>query len=205
MFRTDYDEDEEEQEYAQTNTLSGRGIVGARSNNSLRRSNLSQVSAPRVESRYSAYDHLDESIGDDLGGSQSLTLSPGKSAATLRQESSRLQEINRYLNKGMRSQVDYTVAVKELNDELQDILAMKAQATRGKSTMSSILRTHFQMEDKNNSGTLSKHSTLAALNGLGIVYHFWSKPSQKQLVEALMAKSSGVVNIEEFMKIVYLP
>jgi hypothetical protein len=214
MFRADYDEDEEEQEFVQSNTLSGRGVVGARSNNNQRRSNLSRVSAPRVENRYSAYDDLlDESLDNDIlgggGGSGSVSpsqsFSPNKSAATLREEANMLHEINRHLNKGMKQQVDYTVAVKELNDELQNILAMKAQATHGKSTMSSILRTHLQMEDKNNSGTLSKHSTLAALNGLGIVYHFWSKPSQKHLVEALMAKCHGVVNIEDFMKIVFLP
>lgn len=218
MFRADYDDGEEEQEYAQSNTLSGRGVVGARSDNNQRRSNLSRVNAPRVEHRYSAYENgdadngfLDESADSDLltGGrhrqSDSLSFSPNKSATSLREEANTLREMNRHLNKGMRKQVDYTVAIKELNDELQNILAVKAQATRGKSTMSAVLRTFLQMEDKNNSGTLSKHSTLAALNALGIVYHFWSKPSQKQLMEVLMAKCNGVVNIEDFMKIVYLP
>lgn len=202
MFRADYDEDEEEQEYAETSTLSGRGVVGASSNDNSRRSNLRRVSAPRVESRYSAYDLLDESM--DMDGSQSLTMSLNKSTTSMRQETSAINEINRFLNKGIRNPVDYTVAIKELNDELKSILSPKAQATRGKSSMSSILRTHFQMEDKNNSGTLSKHSTLAALNGLGIVYHFWSKPTQKLLMEVLMSKRHGVVNIEDFMKIVYL-
>lgn len=209
MFRADYDDGEEEQEYMQSNTLSGRGVVGARSNDDQRRSNLRRVSAPRVESRYAAYDDLvDESWDQDLIGSRgghSVSFSTSKSVASLRDETNSIREINRNLNKGMKKQVDYTAAIRELNDELQNILAMKAQATEGKSTMSEVLRTFLQMEDKNNSGTLSKHSTLAALNALGIVYHFWSKPAQKQLMEALMAKHHGVVNIEDFMKIVYLP
>ena len=203
MFRADYDDGEEEEEYVHSNTLSGRGVVGARSNNNQRRSNLSRVSAPRVEHRYAAYDDLlDESVDHH---DNSLTFSPNKSTTSLREETNTIREINRELNKGMKKQVNYTVAIRELNDELQNILAVKAQATRGKSTMSAILRTFLQMEDKNTSGTLSKHSTLAALNALGIVYHFWSKPSQKQLIEVLMAKCNGVVNIEDFMKIVYLP
>ena len=203
MFRADYDENEDEVDYEQTNTLSGRGIVGARSSDDSRRSNLRRVSAPHVDRRYVADDFSGDSYEFDVGVNQSMSSTKGF-PNNQREEVMLISEINRKLNRGLKQRHDYAPAIKELNDELYNVLYAKAQATHGKSSMSTVLRNHFQMEDKNNNGSLSKHSTLAALNGLGVVSHFWSKPSQKQLLNALMTKGSGVIKIEDFMKLVYL-
>lgn len=204
MFRADYDEDEEE--YASTTTLTGRGVVGANKRNH-HRSQLQRLGAPRVgldsmEDHEYSIDHLDGE-SDELNGH--LTSQHNKSTATLQREAHDLQELNRYLNRQAKKKINYIPALKELHDELHSVLAVKSQLTGGKSSMTSILRTHLQMEDKNNSGTLSKHSTLAAMNGLGLVYHFWSKSTQKQLINALMSLHHGEVDIEDFIKISYLP
>jgi len=173
-----YEEDEDE--YRESSTMSGRGVAGANLKNTARARELAYTPAPRTQSKYDEIFGTVDASGSVISGGGSIS-------------AKQMEFINEFDG----------FAVKELNSELSDVLAVKMSAAKGQ-TMKDLLLKYLTMEDKNNSGTLNKHSTLAALNALGVAYHFWSKPSMKSLLEQLVKKGNGSVVIKDFMKLIYL-
>ena len=98
-----------------------------------------------------------------------------------------------------------TLAIKELNAELESVLSAKLASCPNRS-MKELLRQYLVNEDKDRSGTLILHNVKAVLQSLGVAYHFLAQPSQKALLEDMARKGrDGLVVIQDFLKIIYLP
>jgi hypothetical protein len=198
---------ESEEDYRRSSTISGRGVVGSSFGNQSRMSQLSKTAIPRMSSKYDElFGPLPSSSSRSARAAMdSETEAAAEVAAGGAMSTSQLKFL---------SQFD-TFTVKEFNSELFDCLTLKlglssssssSSVSEGKGlTRKQLLLKYLDMEDKNHSGTLSKHSFLAALNALGIAHSFWSKPLQKELVAQLLRQhqpGGGLVAIQDVMKLI---
>jgi hypothetical protein len=197
QFSNEYYE-EDEDEYRESTTVSGRGVVGASYSDVSKRNRRAKVNMPRTHEKYdelrrttglSSQCRYDEEFGT-VHGDPISSLGSGPSLTP-----SQLQFIT-----GLD-----TLAVKELNSELSEVLAAKLSSCPGRS-MKELLKQYLISEDKDRSGTLILHNVKAVLQSLGIAYHFLAQPNQKALLEDLAKRGkNGLVVIADFMKIIYLP
>jgi hypothetical protein len=192
------------EDYHHSSTISGRGVVGASFSNESRLHQLSKTAIPRTRSKYDEmFGPLPSTLSRSLSAASTTTSSTSSPATDL--SSSQLKFLANF----------DTFTVKEFNSELFDALTLKlglSDDSRGGGvggrdgengeTRKKLLLRYLDMEDKNHSGTLSRHSFLAGLNALGISHSFWSKPLQRLLVDKLVELGGGEVVIKDVMKLI---
>lgn len=172
---------EDEDNYKDSTTISGRGVVGASFTDVSKREKMARVNLPRTQQ-----------VQDDvLGGNLSASQASYTASVFPRSRSAFLSEFD-------------DVAVKALNTELGDAMSSRIGSVPGVS-MRNLLLQYLQQEDTNRSNTLKVHNIKAVLQNVGVAYHFLASESQKRLINTLVKHGrDGEIYIKDFMKLIYL-
>jgi hypothetical protein len=198
-FSNEYYE-EDEADYNLCSTISGRGVVGSSFEDLSKRNRRTRVNVPRTQQirvegsgSYWGGTAAGSFSGSGLLAGGSVSVASG--AVTSGAPVTRSQFLSRF----------DPVAVKALNAELGDLLSDRISKTPGVS-MKELLLQYLHAEDKNRSHTLKTHSIKAALQALGVQYHFLATPGQKEILKTLLKfGKNGEIYVKDFMKLILLP